>query len=171
LRLWNLDLRWSLLQKQVVWPIDISSYLFPFFGTVVVDRGLKFYSFIRFAYVQDQATYSLYLFLYHIVKFRSTSFPLFQQNYKDIFLIDCLLFKINSVVSHMEQTLLFFYSPGVPKMGWVSVIMNVIYSLTDVYVYVTQSFNHLCIIPCFLVFSKVVAIFSKRRPTCLTWSC
>ena len=38
-------------------------------------------------------------------------------------------------------------------------------------VYVRQWFNHLCIIPCFIVFSKVVAIFSKSLPTCLTWSC
>jgi hypothetical protein len=56
---------------------------------------------------------------------------------------------------------------GVPKIRWVSVIRNVTYSLTYVYLYVTQWFNHLCIIPCFLVFSKVVAIFSKSCPTCL----
>jgi hypothetical protein len=62
---------------------------------------------------------------------------------------------------------LYFYSPGVPKMRWVSVIRNVTYSLTYVYVYVTQWFNHLCIIPCFPAFSKVVAVFSKRRQTCL----
>jgi hypothetical protein len=41
-------------------------------------------------------------------------------------------------VPHWEQTWLYFYSPGVPKMGWVSVIRNVTYSLTDVYVYVRQ---------------------------------
>jgi hypothetical protein len=41
-------------------------------------------------------------------------------------------------VPHREQTRLYFYSPGVPKMGWVSVIRNVRYSLTDVYVYVRQ---------------------------------
>ena len=127
--------------------------------------------FIRFVYVQDQETYSLYLFSYHIVKFRSTTIPLFQQIYRDLFLIDWLLFKINSAVSHKEQTRLYFYSPGVPKMRWVSVIRNVTYSLTYVYVYVTQWFNHLCFIPCFLVFSKVVAIFSKTCPSCLTWFC
>jgi hypothetical protein len=71
-------------------------------------------------------------------------------------------------VPHKEQTRLYFYSPGVPKMGWVSVIRNVTNGLTYVYVYVRQCFNHLCIIPRFLVFSKVVAIFSKRCPTCLT---
>ena len=84
---------------------------------------------------------------------------------------DSIFIPNGEAVPHKEQTRLYFYSQGFPKMGWVSVIRNVRCSLTDVYVYVTQWFNHLCIIPCFLVFSKVVAIFSKRLPTCLTWSC
>jgi hypothetical protein len=86
----------------LIWLCDLITYLLiyiHFFGTVGVDCGFKFYSFIRFAYVQDQATYSLYLFLYNIVKFCSTTIPFFQQNYRDLFLMDWLLFKINSAVS------------------------------------------------------------------------
>jgi hypothetical protein len=88
----NLDLRWSLLQKQVVWPNYISSYLFTLFGTVGVDRGLKFYSLIRFVYVQDQATYSLYLFYTILLNFVPQLFP-FSNKITEIYFwsIDCCL--------------------------------------------------------------------------------
>ena len=101
LRLWNLDLRWSLLQKQVVWPNYISSYLFPLFCTVGVDRGLKFYSLIRFAYVHDQATYSLYLFYTILLNFVAQLFP-FSNKITEIYFwsIDCCLKSIQQYLGH-----------------------------------------------------------------------